>query len=233
MRTEIDNDRLNSLRKPLKDALEGYEEYLGAPVRFEDFPDFVLTPEKPNTARTIVPVSCSGRKAGDLYAILFQEGDGTGDAKTYSLGQLKVPDELKYREKPERVLPRAKTGVICEGFFPMFSMRDSKPVMFTACLDELGIDSLNNPVRVVRAWYLGQGPTDYLRAVYMDHKTEPQVYFTVGNDKRGRRFGDPHSIHYGTRNVDALQVAGFLAINDRDNPLLPSTQKWILPPGYQ
>ncbi len=100
MPIEIDNVMLSTFRKPLKDALEGYQEYLGRDVRFEEFPDFTLTPEKPNTARTVVPVTFSGRKAGDLYAILFQEGDGT--------------------------------GVICEGFFPLFFMKNSTPIMFAS-----------------------------------------------------------------------------------------------------
>ncbi len=229
----IDNARLGSLRKPLKDALEGYQEYLGGAVRFEDFPDFALTPEKPNSARAVVPVTYSGRRAGDLYVILFQEGDGTGDAKTYKLNELAVPNELSYLEKPERVIPRAKTGVICEGFFPLFSMKNSRPIMFAACLDELGVDDVENPQRIEYAWKLGENRLNYFLATGCGKKIAPRVYFTLGQDRGGRRFGDPHAIYYRVQTGGMLQVAGFLAISDKDNPLLALTDKWVLPSEYK
>ena len=68
---------LTLLREPLENALRGYERLVDSAFRFSWFGDFVLTPDKPNTARTVVPVLCDEQKVGDLYVILFRPGDGT------------------------------------------------------------------------------------------------------------------------------------------------------------
>jgi len=207
---------LNMFKEPLKHSLALYERSYDNRLRFEDLPDFELTPDKPNTARTIIPVTYAGTNVGKLYAIIFFPGDGTGDAKTYEPGRLEVPSRLRYSEKPERVMPRSKSGIICEGYFPFFSFSDGRVSMCNAFLEELTVDDVDQPERIVHAWNLGNRESK-----------QPEVYLTTGYDKHGSRFGDPHSIHnYG----DDVEVVGFLAITDRENPLLQLTDRWILPP---
>ena len=66
--TDID---FAKLRKPLEEALHAYEDILSNKLHFQEFPDLALTPDKPNTARTIVPVKYNCDKVGDLYLISF------------------------------------------------------------------------------------------------------------------------------------------------------------------
>ncbi len=84
---------LASLRKPLQGALIGYES-LCRDLKFEEFPDLVLTMEKPNSARTVIPVSYADANTLDMYVIVFLPGDGTGDTNTYQLEQLRLPKRL-------------------------------------------------------------------------------------------------------------------------------------------
>src|SRR3989344_1594424 len=158
---DINSLYLKTLRKPLEEALSAYETNMG--IKFQDFPDLTLTPEKPNSARTIIPVTYGTAKIGDLYAIVFVKGDGTGDSKNYKLDDLTIPSEFQHTEKPERVIPRAKTGVICEGFFPLFSMTpQGYTVMFAASLDELSIIDK----KITPLWRLGQTDSDYSKALH-------------------------------------------------------------------
>jgi hypothetical protein len=217
---------LGALRKPLENALREYERLHDGKLTFQDFPDLVLTPDKPNSARTVIPAAYLGAKAGDMYAIVFLPGDGTGDAKTYPLGTLTIPPELRYSEKPERVIPRSKKGVVCEGFFPFFSFEGNhyNPDMFAASLDELTVDDVNNPRTIVRAWELGQRGTGL----------NPKAYFTTGTDKNGVRFADPHAMHYAAANArDVVQVVGFLTLTDKASHALTLTNNWTLPAGLE
>ncbi len=225
MKTEDLN--LKEFREPLEQALSEYERLYDKTIKFQYFPDFSLTPEKPNSARTVIPITYSGSKAGDMYAIVFLRGDGTGDAKTYALGSVKIPPELRHIEKPERVIPRSKTGVICEGFFPLFSMNShGSAALFAVSLEELTLDSNQT---VIPAWRLGQNKSEYLQAINFRLTILPRVYFTTGIDEEGNRFGDPHAIYYRVDAYDVVQVGGFLAVKDADNPLLGLTNEWTSP----
>jgi hypothetical protein len=219
---------LRSLRGPLERALSKYEDYHYNLVRFQEFPDFARTPDKPNYARTIIPVQICDRKVGDLYAIVFMPRDGTGDTKTFNLNQVIIPEGFRHEEKPERVIPRAKTGVVCEGYFPLFSIKRGGDVsMFTGSLDELTAEG--SPLTVNHAWTLGLNHPQFRMAVDFGIRVNPQVYLTVGTYPVGRRFGDPHSIYYGVNAGNTVQVAGFLSIADKENPLVNFTNKWVMP----
>jgi hypothetical protein len=214
---------LKELRSPLEKALSAYEAQIG--VKFQDFPDIVLTPEKPNSARTVIPVMYNSEKVGDLTAIVFAREDGTGDTKTFGLNDLTISSRLTHHGKLERIIPRAKTGVISEGFFPFFSMTPQKKVvMFASCLDELSVDY----PRIVRIWTLGLNKHNYSDALHKGTAIAPQVYATVG-DSDGKRVGDPHAIYYNRKTEDALQVVGFLGIKDANSPLLNIAEKWTIP----
>jgi hypothetical protein len=230
---------LKSLRKPLEATLQVYNSYLGLDCKFQDFPDFALTPDKPNYARTIVPVIYGKKNVGDLYAIVFCPGDGTGDNKTYHAEDLVIPQELQYQTKPERVFPRAKEGVIYEGFFPFFSIKDKKdPSYFTSHLELLTVHTfLPTPREICNVSELGiKQETEFLDAVKNSKCYKPEVTLTVGNRSfSNSRFGDPHAIYYPPIKGcgDVIQVAGFLAIKDTDNPFLSVAEdKWNIPVGF-
>ena len=222
---DINVINLGSLRRPLEDALNNYASITG--LRFQDFPDLTLTPEKPNSARTVIPVTYDSVRIGDFYAIVFVRGDGTGDSKTFKLDNLTISPDYVHNEKPERVIPRAKTGIISEGFFPLFSLTPkNEVVMFASSLDELSV--FDGELGLL--WKLGQDNSDYSRSIRNGVAQEAQVYFTVGNYPGGKRIGDPHSIYYTRDTEDALQVVGFLGIpNDSAVPIDRVTKSWRFP----
>ncbi len=224
--TDLD---LRGLTRQLGLALEGYRWLFDNEFHVQDFPDLALTPEKPNSARTVVPIKYGfDLRPLDMYAIVFLPGDGTGDSKTYKAGELKLPSRLKYEEKPERVLPRSKNGVICEGFFPFFSVgSDGRAKMFDAYMEELIVTDATSPSTVVHGWGLGRGGP-----IPGESKNAPRVYFTTG-EINGKRFGDPHAVHYPKEYSNGIQVAGFLAVKDTNHPILGATEKWILPMSYR
>ncbi len=206
---------LTLLREPLENALRGYERLVDSAFRFSWFGDFVLTPDKPNTARTVVPVLCDEQKVGDLYVILFRPGDGTGDEGTFKTGDLIVPDRFCYKTKPSRVFPRSKQGVECEGYFPLFSMRDRICFLYAGSLDLLS--PLNGVV--IKECTLGLGALNYQKVLCEGKPVTPRIELTTGTVKGRYRFGDPHAIHYGVETAGVVQVAGFLSVRDRGNPL--------------
>lgn len=223
---------LGKLRVPLQEALKQYADFLDPELGFEEFPDFYLTPEKPNSARTVVPVRYGSSKVGDMYAVVFLHGDGTGDESTPNkLSNVIIPPEIRHDTKPERVIPRAKTGVIAEGFFPLFSMnRYGRIAPFTAHLAELTLDDQRT---VTPTWRLGQNRSEYLRAIYGGLNLRPIVQSTVaGTEEDGNRIGDPHSIYYDM-DSDSIQVVAFVTIKDIESPLLRLVNKWVRPPRYK
>ena len=116
---------LTSFRVVLEETLRQYERMHDNQLYFGAFDDLKLTTDKPNTARTKIPVDYSGTPVGDMYVLLFMRGDGTGDNNTFGLDDLLIPEELKHSSKPEKVLPRSKRNIICEGILPMFSLSDN------------------------------------------------------------------------------------------------------------
>ena len=211
---------LKPMREPLHVALGAYERLHDGALRFGDAPEFTRTHGKPNYARAVTPAKFRGDIIGDFYAIVFLPGDGTGDAGTYKTGELQVPQRLRYMEKLERVFPRAKSCA-AEGFFPLFSMEDGNPGMFEPYLEELIVGNIGRFPGIVHGWEVGRN--------YKEIETEPRVYFTVGI-KDGRRFGDPHAMHYPAGSGTGARVAGFLAVPES---ALELTRDWILPKEYR
>lgn len=208
-------DNLEFATISLKQALRGYEVSVDG-LSFGNFEPFKLTPEKSNTARTIVQVTYSGQSAGDITAILFLPGDGTGDTSLFQPWQLNIPEE--YRQHPERVLPRDKTGTEYELFFPFFSLAKNKVHWYAASLEELTVDDVNHPNLVVKEKNLGMAAKAYEEILLTRKPVEPRISLTTGCMPGMKRFGDPHAIYSGIH-VDAIQVAGFLPIKNKENPL--------------
>lgn len=228
----IDLD-LEDLRKPLEVALGAYTSKYGGMLTFGEFDDFKLTPEKPNTARTAVPVTFDDSHVGGMSVIVFLEGDGTGDENTYTLPMVLIPADLWHNDKPERVIPRAKTGVVYEGCFPMFSITDTGFVaMHAAALDELIVTGV--PLTVAPQWRLGQTDSGFKQAIYSGLEILPEVYLTVGPGANDQRFGDPHSVYSGIRaSGGPVQVAGFLGIKDQGSPICQIARGWSRPMSYE
>ena len=224
---------LKGLREPLEDSLRTHLGLLDKKLWYKEFPDFELTPDKTNSARTIIPITYTGSKVGYMYAIVFLPGDGTGDENTCKLNEVVISPKLSYKDKPWRVIPRAKTDVIAEGFFPFFSMKKYGIIVpFAAHLDELIFED-GDENKIIPAWRLGQERNSYLHLIKSGSDIEPKVQFTTINDDGGV-FGDPHAIHYGMKVKDISQVVGFLSIKDQDNPLLVKgiVDKWKMPGFY-
>ncbi len=126
------------------------------------------------------------------------------------------------------MIPRSKKGVICEGFFPLFSIGcDDRINMFDTYLEELVLTSATSPPTIVHGWNLGRD-----NPIRGESANVPRIYFTAG-EKNGKRFGDPHAVHYPKEYDNGIQVAGFLAVRKIGHPILGTTEKWILPPEYR
>lgn len=222
---KINDVDLKLLRGALEDTLSIYCAQLG--VKFNNFEDLALTPEKPNSARTVIHIKYDSVPVGEIYVLAFVKGDGTGDSKTYKLNNLIIPREFRHKEKPERVIPRSKKGVMAEAFLPLFSIAPNGYLaVFASCLDELSIDGDNKIVSIGR---LGLNNFNYSKALKRKLGALPRIYATVEEYIDGQRYGDPHSVYYNRSTEDALQVVGFLGIKDENNPLMRDSRFWSSP----
>ncbi|MDD5181923.1 MAG: hypothetical protein PHC66_01980 [Candidatus Nanoarchaeia archaeon] len=215
---KLSNNDLRWIHQNLGRVLEGYEAYIGNGIELRAEGPFVLTPEKPNTARTIVTVWQDDEKLAKMFAILFKHGDGTGDANTYKPGQLIVPYYLQFENKPERIFPRKKD---CEEeiFLPFFSVIGGKTYDNIVSLEELTVDSVENPKTIVRAKTLGSSVKEYENMICgADIKKQQPYHLRTTGYKNGARFGDPHAI-YQRDDLESIQVAGFISL-EKENPLI-------------
>lgn len=205
-----------------------------------------LTPDKPYTARAVVDVIMSHnntkKKIGDLYVLLFAPGDGTGNENYYKMdkgtfGQsarvvstnssLDIPAEYRFSEKPERVLPRNKLaeGVLCEAFLPICSVEGRMLYPYTVSLEQITVDNITHPNVLVPGLKMGVSVERFrpnlCQALLPPPK--PQIQLTCGYRRNGERFGDPHATFYNPKLAEGapnlMQVAGFLSVEDKDNPL--------------
>jgi len=199
------NPNIKQLSSRLVECLSDCGRNIGAGIRFEP-KTLQLTPEKAYTARAEIPVSYD-REVGTLYAILFCPGDGTGDAKTYSLSDVIIPKDLQFKEKPERVVPRKKTCAF-EVFFPFFTALGSTIEKYYSNLDVLSFAGDRKTISRV----------GNLRSIGRAKAGQPYASLTTGHRVDGTRFGDPHAI-YCDKYSEAMQVVGFLSVDKADSPL--------------
>lgn len=210
--------------KNLVRVLKSYEEYIGSDIELRSEGPLILTPEKPNTARTIVTVWQGDDKLAKMYAILFKPGDGTGDASTYKPGQLIVPEYMQFEKNPERILPRKKD---CEKeiFLPLFSVINGHVFENIVSLEELTVDDIKNPKKIVEFDFLGDSAEKYknmIDGVYTI-KRAPFYRLTTGYNEEGARFGDPHAI-YHRKELKSMQMVGFISL-EKENPLIEIFEK--------
>ena len=215
----VSKKNLTKIEKNLAKVLKLYEAHIQGGIEFKIEGLLTLTPEKPNTARTIVTVGQGDYALAKMYAILFLPGDGTGDANTYKPGQLIVPEYLQFEDKPERILPRKKD---CEKeiFLPFFSVINGKFHNNVVSLEELTVDDVQNPKTIVKYDDLGDSAEKYgnmLNGMYTI-KREPFCRRTTGYDEESKRFGDPHAI-YHRKELESMQMVGFISL-EKGNPLI-------------
>lgn len=234
------NPNLNAISNLLSKRLSSESVRLPEGVTFGDINQpFYLTLDKPNTARTTIPVYYNDSPAGNIYVILFKPGDGTGDTKTYKTGMLDIPEDLKskdslFRNESKKILPRKKICAM-EIFIPFFSIKGDLIYSGLASLEELTVDDVKNPTKVVRAYNLGRDKEAY-KGILKMHPTASgygarnswDMQLTAGCKRDGSRFGDPHSVIH---NVDekVIQVVGFLSIEEKGTPLAAAFDSVELP----
>lgn len=211
--------------------LEDYRDFLGRVVHFEDFQEFRLTPDKPYAGRADVPVTMYGKDVGNLVVLALQSGDGTGsESDKYKLEDYNVPRYLLFetdRNNPSVLMPRDKTGIFCELFFPLFTMAGDRCYYRNlASLDELTLQG----DCVVPELTLGFQRDEFLRRMGSRKNSDPSVMLTMNEGlKNFPKFGNPHAIYNRFHGYDLTQFVGFLALKDEDNPFIETFDNWFFP----
>ena len=211
---EID---LKTLRRPLEEALAGYEKIIPN-LSFGDFADIYLTPDKSNSARTIIPVNYKGTKLADMCAIVFAKGDGTGDDKTFKLEDVTIPEYYRHDIKSERIIPRSKTGIRWEGFFPFFTLNEQERISkYLTHLKVLGV-TRGQDKEIITIGQLGsvsEKEFDYRLNHNLVRDEKPAIYLT--KYKKGtEKIGDPHAVYSPNWIAKNIQMGGFLSITTTD-----------------
>ncbi len=209
---------------------------LAKQLRYTYHPPISRTEAKPNYARMEVDICSGGGFCRTGYNIVFVSADGTGDAKTYVDGTLKIPEGLRFDEKPERVYPRKKTCVL-EAVYNLGSVIEGKFYPGITSLVELTVDDVKNPQTIVELYDLGL-PKEVFRGVVKfirergqsgelpeieEVRKEFSLQYPILNlttDRRGLRNdefgeGDPHTI-FSSEDVPYVdaQMVLFDAITD-------------------
>lgn len=198
---------IDRFRDPIQKVLETYEEKAGGDLSFDIVPasNLVLTPEKPNSARSATTANFKGNAVGTLYVIAFKPGDGTGDENTYQLQNLEVAEDYP---RDARIVPRSKAGVHSESHLTVVThtIEDAhaEPVIFGGSFDLLGLKGQ----KVVKIGTLGQIDDGVAFP-------KPMATYTTGYKDRVERFADPHSVF--SLLPDRIQVCAFLAISEAIN----------------
>jgi hypothetical protein len=228
MNKEIQGVPLGKLQDPIAVALEKYQNWSNGHISFD--PDSAvnleLTPEKPNSARSVSVVKHLGETVGNLYIIAFAPSDGTGDHSTYMPGQIDLGDFPELA----RYYPRSKEATDTEVQFTIASQlieSQNDPLLFAGNLSVLGlVDG-----RIEDIGHLGQSRSFFDRSMKYQSVTPQTATTTVGYKnwqeptlKQGVRFGDPHAIV--NRTEDTIQVCGFIGISPtqagKHRPMLSS-----------
>lgn len=217
---------LKRLEEPIRTTLTAYQARADNGLSFdcENAGKLALTPDKPNSARSVTDALLQGEKVGTLYVIAFKPGDGTGSEESYQLSSLTV--DAPY-PRSSLVVPRNKTGIHGEAHLAILSHKiddsHAEPRLYIGTFDLLGlkgsqvkkIGELGPPETTIVSF-----PYTTLTVGYMNPDGTRLDYSNVGS----RRFGDPHAVY--SRISDDVQVCAFLAIsnevNSRHPNLLPS-----------
>lgn len=215
----IEHPELNALSLKMDERLRDYEGIFRGVVNFGDHRRLYLTPDKPNTARTEIPVlSNAGDSLGTLYSIAFLPGDGTGNNTNYRTENVIIPDYLKFDKKSEKVIPRVKDCRM-ELFFPFFSAKGKEAYNGFVSLEEWSlkrVEDTSHLYEMIKIADLGYREDAVDSVVHSKNSKGEYIQLTTGHTREGKRFGDPHSIIFRDRedNIsDMIQVVGFWSID--------------------
>lgn len=218
------------ISKAAGNLLRPYNRLLGLDFVVNGFLQLEQIAEKPYTARAILEVLkfSNAEKVGDLYILLFAPGDGTGKKGDYTLEQFtEMLSGYQFSTKPERVLPRNKLveGVLCEAFLPICSVEGRMLYPYTVSLEQITVENIIHPTALVPGLKMGVSAERFRPNPRQALLPSPkiQIQLTCGYRRNGQRFGDPHAIFYNPKLAEGhpnrMQVAGFLSVEDKDNPL--------------
>ncbi len=203
---------LGAFRRELERLLDVYYEFTERRIGFGDFSNFVFTPEKGYTARTIVPVIADGERISDLYVLLFKPGDGTGDESTFKLGDMNTKNVKKLESDDplgKEVVPRKKYCPT-EVFFPFGSASSERMNDGVVSLEVL---TLNGNNYVEKEFVLGLDCQPFLRSL-REKPIDPYIQFTTGYRPADKvRFGDPHAVYFPKVIWGVVQMVGFLELD--------------------
>ena len=209
--SNVSKSDLINFQDPVRIALANYSERSDGKVSFDldTATQLELTPDKPNSARSRSVVEHLGKPVGDLYVIVFDYEDGTGDESTYRLKDSMMGGFYPLERK---VVPRSKAAVHSEAHLTIASNHPHKPnadpVMYAGNLEVVGFHN----ERFTRLAHLGQTPGQFKDAELGLATAEPTATFTTGyRVSNGERFGDPHSVFNPRMNV---QICGFIAVSN-------------------
>jgi hypothetical protein len=159
---------------------------------------------------------------GLMYVLVMAPGDGTGSTETFEHGQLVIPAEYQHDEGQERVFPRSKDDVECEGIFPFGSVYPEGGVYSNAVsLELLTVDDSKPKPNLIKLCDLGMQPEGFRKLLVYNRQVDPRVQLTVLNEG-SHGFGNPHAVYYAIKNQGTLwQIVGFLAVpkEDKDQAL--------------
>lgn len=201
---------------PIVDAVRQYNDIAEGAITFSPVQASILeiTPDKPNSARSLTPVYVGEDEIATLYTIAFAPHDGTGDENTYRATDLQF--SRRYPAAAHTV-PRTKSGIDCEVHLALVAKdlerRFADPKLFAANLDLLGFPAPGNTVDKIGT--LGQPHDLFTNAIDTEWQPEPVVTVTTGvpetaDPATGERYGDPHAVF--NRWSTVVQIAGFIAL---------------------
>ncbi len=174
----------------------------------------------------------------DEKKILYEKKEGLPDDWVLQK-QILVPEEYCV-PKRQGIVPRnkQKEKVLLEACFPLGTFEGKYVHPYAISLEQITVDNVNvnDPTRLIKGLQIGRNSASYATLV-KDHpqsrvtisseseedSLEFPVYLTCGYRRNGQRFGDPHATFYNPKLAEGrpnlMQVAGFLAVEDKDNPL--------------
>ena len=199
---------LDVCREVIPPALEHYTEISQGEIAFDinTAEALVLTPDKPNAARSVSEVRHLGKTAGKLFVIVFVPGDGTGDESSVHLQSL----DTRGYPRSTKVLPQGKQAAHSEVHLTIASLSTAgdtaKPALFAGNQHLVG--QLGNAL--TKLGEVGQSVSAFQWALAGEEATGPAVTYTTGYREDGRRFGDPHALY--NPHPAAIQVCGFIAV---------------------
>ena len=206
---EVAGVNLSKLDADVHDAVKTYQDRSSGWLFFDPIgaTKFELTPDKPNSARSVTRVTdYVGKFVGDLFTIVFKPGDGSGDESSYRVTALDF--DYRYPKEPKAV-PRSKEKILAEVFLPILMHKIESPNacanQFFGTLDLLGIKPVNGKPRVIKLATLGSR--------LIASSTGAQAYYTCGEretDNEPDRFGDPHAVYNSLEK--SVVIASFLAV---------------------